>query len=82
MAWPVVRSGLEAEPDRTAKELFSRLQDDQPGAFGDGQLRTMQRRVSEWRVGEAKRLVFGAAAMLEPHRSPEINAIAADLSRG
>ena len=58
LAWPLVRRWLEAEPDRTAKEIFQRLQADQPGAFQDGQLRTLQRRVQEWRTAEARRLVL------------------------
>lgn len=45
-ARPLVRRWLEAEPDRTATELFHRLQVLQPDTFADGQLRTLQRRVS------------------------------------
>lgn len=59
-AWPLVRRWLEAEPDRTAKELFERLQVDQPGAFPDGQIRTLQRRVQEWRTAEARRLILAS----------------------
>ncbi|MBM3804540.1 MAG: hypothetical protein FJW26_19760 [Acidimicrobiia bacterium] len=44
-AWPLIRRWLEAEPDRTGRELFERLQVNQPGVFPDGQLRTLQRRV-------------------------------------
>ncbi len=57
-AWALVRRWLEAEPDRTAKELFERLQAEQPGAFPDGQIRTLQRRVQEWRTAEARRLIL------------------------
>jgi hypothetical protein len=63
--WPLVRTWLEAEPDRTAKELLFRLQCEQPGRFPDGQLRTLQRRVREWRTAAARRLVFGSSAFLE-----------------
>lgn len=59
-AWPLVRRWLEAEPDRTAKELFERLQVDQPGSFADGQIRTLQRRVQEWRSAEARRLILAS----------------------
>ena len=58
-AWPRIQSWLEAEPDRSAKELLWRLQSEQAGAFADGVLRTMQRRVHAWRVAAAKKLVFG-----------------------
>ena len=57
-AWPVVCRWLEREPDRTAKELFRRLQIEQPGAFPDGQLRTLQRRVQEWRTSPARKLIL------------------------
>jgi len=56
--WPDVLQGLQREPDITAKDLFRRLQNDHPGNFADGQLRTMQRRVKEWRQIMAKELVY------------------------
>jgi hypothetical protein len=60
--WPDVRAWLEAEPDRVGKELFARLQAAHPGVFPDGQLRTLQRRVKEWRQAAARRLVFASSA--------------------
>ena len=48
--WPRVVTWLESEPDRTAKELFARLREERPGAFTAGQVRTLQRRVKEWRT--------------------------------
>jgi Integrase core domain len=57
-AWPRVVTWLESEPDRTAKELFARLREERPGAFTAGQVRTLQRRVKEWRTLAARRLVF------------------------
>ena len=57
-AWPLLCRWLEAEPDRTAKELFQRLQADQPGVFPAGQLRTLQRRIHEWRTASARRLML------------------------
>ena len=54
--WPV--DWLEAEPHRTAKELFERLQREHPGVFPTGQLRTLQRRVKDWRRLAARRLIF------------------------
>ena len=60
--WPQVRAWLEAEPDRTAKELFQRLRGEHAGIFLDGQLRTLQRRVSEWRGVAARNLVFASDA--------------------
>jgi hypothetical protein len=56
--WPRVVTWLESEPDRTAKELFERLRDQAPATFPAGQLRTLQRRIKEWRRLTARRLVF------------------------
>jgi hypothetical protein len=61
-AWPYVRAWLEAEPDRIGKELFARLQSELPDGFPDGQLRTFQRRVKEWRHAAARQLVFASSS--------------------
>jgi hypothetical protein len=58
----LVRERFDAEPRRTSRELFERLQDVQPGVFPDGQLRTLQRRLKEWRRELAQKMVFGAGA--------------------
>ena len=60
-AWPRVRAWLEAEPDRIGRELFERLQSEHPAVFPDGQLRTFQRRVKEWRQAAARQLVFASS---------------------
>ena len=49
----------EAEPWRTSRELLDRLQVEQPGIYLDGLLRTVQRRVKNWRRAMAHALVFG-----------------------
>jgi hypothetical protein len=59
-AWPEILGWLQPEPDVTAKELLCRLQRKRPGQFSDGQLRTLQRRVREWRQIMAKELVYGS----------------------
>lgn len=58
-AWSTVLLWLHDQPDVTAKELFMRLQGEQPGCYPDGQLRTLQRRVRAWRHVMAKGLVYG-----------------------
>jgi hypothetical protein len=58
---PQLREWFEAEPWRSAGELFERLQSEHPGVYPDGQLRTFQRRVKTWRKDVAHKLVFGAA---------------------
>ena len=58
----LVHEWFEAEPWRTSRELFERLQTEQPGVYPDGQLRTLQRRLKEWRREMAHKMVFGAEA--------------------
>ena len=48
------------EPEATTKQLFQRLQIGHPNVFTNGQLRTLQRRVKDWRAVMAKQLVFGS----------------------
>ena len=60
--WPTVRGWLEAEPERTAKELFERLQLQNIGTFPDSQLRTLQRRVKAWRSEMARELVYAESS--------------------
>ena len=59
--WPRIVTWLETEPDRGARELLERLQLEAPGNFTEGQLRTLQRRVKEWRRLAARRLLFATA---------------------
>lgn len=58
--WPEVQTWLEAAPDITGKALFERLRDKHPGEFAPGQLRTLQRRVREWRQAMARHLLVVA----------------------
>lgn len=60
--WPEVLTWLEKEPDATAKTLFQRLQKERPGKYSDGQLRTLQRRIREWRHIMAKQLIYNSSA--------------------
>ncbi len=45
------------EPEVTAKSLMDRLGEQSPGRFPEGQLRTLQRRIRDWRRVVAKSLV-------------------------
>lgn len=58
--WPVVEQWLNERPDANAKELFHRLQTELSMSFDPGQLRTLQRRVKEWRTAIVRRLVLGS----------------------
>jgi len=47
--WEEVEQELTAHPERTAKAAFEHLQERYPGVFPATQVRTLQRRVQEWR---------------------------------
>jgi hypothetical protein len=63
--WPLIEQSLNEQPDATAKALFQLLQAQTPTPFGPGQLRTLQRRVKEWRTAIARQLVLGASDKTE-----------------
>lgn len=56
--WTDIMLWLQSEPDCTAKTLFMRLKLRYPDTFADGHLRTLQRRVKEWRHTMAHKLIF------------------------
>jgi len=64
--WPPVLNGLEEQPNSQAKDLFLRLPAEFPDNFADGQLRTLQRRIKQWRSEIARRLVMGSEETLLP----------------
>jgi hypothetical protein len=58
--WDGIKSMLEINPGLEAKTLFEDLQRRLPGRFADGQLRTLQRRIKNWRAleGPPKEIFF------------------------
>jgi hypothetical protein len=58
--WEEVREKLELFPALEAKTLFEVLQRKYPGRFSDGQLRTLQRHIKQWRAleGPGKEVFF------------------------
>jgi hypothetical protein len=73
--WVEVLGWLQSEPDSTGKCLFERLEKQYPGRFASGQLRTLQRRLKEWRRIMAKDLVY---ACLDDHRVENAIIVGAD----
>ena len=59
--WSDILLWLQQEPDATAKALLERLRPFYPGRFTDGQLRTLQRGVRQWRGVMAKELIYASA---------------------
>ena len=49
VVWPEIRDMLESDSSREATSIFQDLQDRFPAHFTSGQLRTLQRKVSDWR---------------------------------
>jgi hypothetical protein len=76
--WPQVQQWLNEQPDANAKDLFYRLQETMPGAFAPGQLRTLQRRVKQWRSEVARQLVFGLECEAQMDRHMSVAAANAD----
>jgi hypothetical protein len=50
--WPEVKELLASQPGLEAKTIFDWLQQEHPGKFPDGQLRSFQRHVKRWRATE------------------------------
>ncbi len=48
--WPEMERMLTAAPELLAKTLFEWVCERQPGKYQEGQLRTLQRRVADWRA--------------------------------
>jgi hypothetical protein len=56
--WTEILGWLQEAPEVDATEILARLQSRYPGAFSDGQKRTLQRRLKEWRRVLARTFVF------------------------
>ena len=50
--WERIRTMLSINPGLQSKTIFQFLQRQDPGKYADGQLRTLQRRIKEWRATE------------------------------
>jgi len=67
--WPMIREQIRTNPGLEAKTIFSALQRQYPERFSDGQLRTLQRRIKQWRASEgpAQEVYF-----VQEHRAGEL----------
>lgn len=71
-AWPLVEHWLGVEPTISAKTIMARLAATMPDVYaGTTQLRTLQRRIKDWRTAQAKALVLGYI-----HDNDDLEAIA------
>jgi hypothetical protein len=58
-----LQARFTAEPSQALRELLDQLQAGQFGICLAKQFRTLQRRVKEWRMEDARMLIFGVTAM-------------------
>ena len=72
--WCDVLSWLQEDPDASAVAFLGRLQEAEPDRFSRAHLRTLQRRVQQWRGIMAKKLVYATAGepIAEPPAMPEL----------
>ena len=66
---------LQKDPDTNAKDLLAKLREAYPGRFGDAHLRTLQRRVKDWRGVMAKRLVYSTSDEPASERSEKVELV-------
>ena len=78
--WCEVVSWLQEDPDASAVVLLGRLQEAEPDRFSRAHLRTLQRRVQQWRGIMAKKLVYATAGepMAGPAAMPELALVGRD----
>lgn len=60
--WTTILEWLEKAPDATASSLLERLIERSPGKYNGKHLRSLQRRVGQWRYIMAKQLVTGSTS--------------------
>jgi len=66
--WPEIEARLALTPELEAKTLFELLQEQHPERYEDGQLRTLQRRVRQWRAARGPEQLITLAQL---HRAGE-----------
>lgn len=66
--WPELEAMLEQAPELDARVLFDWLCEHRPGQYDEGQLRTLQRRVSVWRALHRQSLL----TLEQVHRPGEV----------
>jgi hypothetical protein len=66
--WAQIEEMLEHLPGLEVKALFEWLQEQKPGRYAEGQLRTLQRRVESWRAMNQTQV----ASLAQQHRPGEV----------
>ena len=63
--WSLILEWLQKQPDVGARELMDRLIRRYPDRYSRSQLRTLQRRVKQWRGVMANKLVYASTEQSE-----------------
>jgi hypothetical protein len=66
--WPTLEAMLRDAPNLQAKALFEWLCEQHPGKYQEGQLRTLQRRMAQWRALNREQV----AVLEQEHRPGEV----------
>lgn len=66
--WECIAEKLSAAPELEAKTLFEWLSEEKPGKYQEGQLRTFQRRVAQWRAMNQEQV----AVLAQEHRPGDV----------
>lgn len=70
--WPLVLPWLMADPLLTGKQAMQRLEQEHPGLYL-GSLRTLQRRMGEWRVTHAEQVVGQQMGAIRDQENSQLN---------
>ena len=71
-SWPLVLPWLMADPLLTGKQAMQRLEQEHPGLYL-GSLRTLQRRMGEWRVTHAEQVVGQQMGAIRDQENSQLN---------
>jgi len=55
--WPIIVMWLEATPTLTSRQIMERLHEEYPNQYEERQLRTLQRRIKQWRRERADAMI-------------------------
>jgi len=63
-SWVIILGWLATEPELGAREILIRLEKELPEQYSTRHLRTLQRRIKDWRHQQARALVYAGASSL------------------
>ncbi len=70
--WHLVLQWLMADPLLTGQQAMQRLESEKPGLYG-GSLRTLQRRMAEWRIAHAEQVVGQQMGAIRDQENNQLN---------